>query len=52
MKAGVPLALDGLHPSCKGARVKVSGKSRPVIDGPFTEAKELIAGCTCIHGRS
>ena len=43
-KAGVLLALDGLHPSSKGARVKFSGKSRTVIDGPFTEAKELIAG--------
>jgi hypothetical protein len=37
MKAGVLLALDGLHPSSKGARVKFSGKSRTVIDGPFTE---------------
>jgi hypothetical protein len=44
MKAGVLLASDGLHPSSKGARVKVSGKSRTIIDGPFTEAKELIAG--------
>jgi hypothetical protein len=44
MKAGVLLALDGLHPSSKGARVKFSGKSRTVVDGPFTEAKELIAG--------
>ncbi len=44
MKAGVLLSLDGLHPSSKGARVKFSGKSRTVIDGPFTEAKELIAG--------
>ena len=43
-KAGVLLALDGLHPSSKGARVKFSGKNRTVIDGPFTEAKELIAG--------
>ena len=43
-KAGVLLALDGLHPSSKGARVKFSGKSRTVIDGPFTEAKELVAG--------
>ena len=43
-KAGVLLALDGLHPSSKGARVKFSGKSRTVIDGPFAEAKELIAG--------
>ena len=44
MNAGVLLSLDGLHPSSKGARVKFSGKSRTVIDGPFTEAKELIAG--------
>ena len=44
MKAGVVLAMDGLHPSSKGARVKFSGDSRTVIDGPFTEAKELIAG--------
>ena len=45
MKAGVVLAMDGLHPSSKGARVKFSGGgSLTVIDGPFTEAKELIAG--------
>src|ERR1700686_5169084 len=44
VKAGILLASDGLHPSSKGARVKFSGKSRTVIDGPFTEAKELIAG--------
>ena len=44
MKAGVVLAMDGLHPSSKGARVKFSGKSRTVIDGPFTESKELVAG--------
>jgi hypothetical protein len=44
MKAGILLASDGLLPSSKGARVKFSGKSRTVIDGPFTEAKELIAG--------
>ena len=44
IKAGVLLALDGLHPSSKGARVKFSGKSRTVVDGPFTETKELIAG--------
>jgi hypothetical protein len=44
MKAGVLLAMDGLHPSSKGARVKFSGKSCTVIDGPFTEAKELVAG--------
>src|SRR3954449_8986376 len=44
MKAGVLLAGEGLHPSSKGARVKFSGEKRTVIDGPFTEAKELIAG--------
>jgi hypothetical protein len=44
MKAGVLLALDGLHPTSKGARVKFSGKSRTVVDGPFAETKELIAG--------
>src|SRR5437867_6283620 len=44
VKAGVLLAAEGLHPSSKGARVKFSGGQRTVIDGPFTEAKELIAG--------
>ena len=44
IKAGVALAMDGLHPSSKGARVKFSGKSRIVVDGPFTESKELVAG--------
>ena len=44
MKAGVVLAMDGLHPSSKGKRVKFTGGSHTVIDGPFTEAKELIAG--------
>ena len=43
-KAGVMLAGEGLHPSSKGKRVKFSGEQRTVIDGPFTEAKELIAG--------
>ncbi|MGI9145358.1 MAG: YciI family protein [Chloroflexota bacterium] len=43
-KAGVLLAADGLQPSSKGARVRFSGSSRSVIDGPFTESKELIAG--------
>jgi hypothetical protein len=51
-KAGVLLALDGLHPSSKGARVKFSGKSRTVVDGPFTEAKELIAGFTILQVKS
>jgi hypothetical protein len=44
VQAGVMLAGEGLHPSSKGARVKFSGDKRTVIDGPFTEAKELIAG--------
>ena len=44
IKAGVVLAMDGLQPSSKGARVKFSGNSRTVVDGPFTESKELIAG--------
>lgn len=44
VKAGVLLAGEGLHPSSKGARVKFSGETRTVIDGPFTESKELIAG--------
>jgi hypothetical protein len=43
-KAGVMLAGEGLHPSSKGARVRFSGSERTVIDGPFTETKELIAG--------
>jgi hypothetical protein len=44
VKAGIMLAGDGLHPSSKGARVHFSGKKRSVIDGPFAETKELIAG--------
>jgi hypothetical protein len=44
VKAGIMLAGEGLHPSSKGARVKLSGEKRTVIDGPFTESKELIAG--------
>ena len=44
IKARVMLAGDGLQPSAKGARVKFSGKSRTVVDGPFAETKELIAG--------
>lgn len=44
VKAGVMLAGEGLQPSSKGARVKFSGKKRTVVDGPFTETKELIAG--------
>ena len=44
LEAGVLLGYDGLHPSSKGARVHFSGKNRTVIDGPFAERKELIAG--------
>jgi hypothetical protein len=44
VKAGIMLAGEGLHPSSRGARVKFSGEKRTVVDGPFTEAKELIAG--------
>jgi hypothetical protein len=43
-KAGVMLAGEGLHPSSKGARVRFSGGKRTVIDGPFAETKELVAG--------
>jgi hypothetical protein len=44
VKAGVMLAGDGLHPTSKGARVRFDGRERTVIDGPFTEARELVAG--------
>jgi len=44
VKAGIMLEGEGLHPSSKGARVKFSGNTRTVIDGPFPETKELIAG--------
>jgi hypothetical protein len=44
VKAGVMLAAEGLQPSSKGARVRFSGDQRTVIDGPFTETKELVAG--------
>jgi hypothetical protein len=43
-KAGVLLAADGLHPSSKGKRIRFAGAKRAVIDGPFAETKELIAG--------
>jgi hypothetical protein len=42
--AGILLAGEGLHPSSKGARIRYSGKDRTVIDGPFAETKELVAG--------
>ena len=44
VKAGIMLAGEGLHPSSKGARIQFSGSKRSVIDGPFAETKELIAG--------
>jgi hypothetical protein len=44
VKAGIMLDGQGLHPSSKGARVKFSGTKRTVVDGPFTETKELVAG--------
>jgi hypothetical protein len=52
VKAGVMLAGEGLQPSSKGARVKFSGDKRTVIDGPFTETKELIAGFWLIQVKS
>jgi hypothetical protein len=52
VKAGVLLDASGLQPTSKGARIKYSGGKRTVIDGPFTEAKELIAGYTLIQVKS
>jgi hypothetical protein len=52
VKAGVLLAGEGLQPSSKGARVRFSGKNRTVIDGPFSETKELIAGFWMIQVKS
>ena len=51
-KAGVLLDASGLHPSAKGWRIRYSGSKRVVVDGPFTEAKELIAGYTLIQAKS
>ena len=51
-KAGVMLAGEGLQPSSKGARVRFSGSKRTVIDGPFSETKELIAGFWLIQAKS
>ena len=48
-KAGIMEAGEGLHPSSKGVRVQFSGKDRTVIDGPFAETKELLAGYTIIQ---
>lgn len=52
VNAGVMLAGEGLHPSSKGARVRFSGKTRTVIDGPFAETKELLAGYWLIKVKS
>ena len=52
INAGVMLAGDGLHPSAKGAKVRFDGSKRTVIDGPFTEAKELIAGFWLLQVKS
>ena len=52
LKAGVLLAAEGLTASSEGARVKFSGEQRTVIDGPFTEAKELVAGFSIIRVNS
>jgi hypothetical protein len=52
VKAGVMLAGEGLQPSSKGARVRFSGKNRTVVDGPFSETKELIAGFWLIQAKS
>src|SRR5687767_8292040 len=52
VKAGVLLAAEGLQPSSKGARVKFSGSKRTVIDGPFSETKELVAGFWLIQVKS
>jgi len=52
VKAGVLLAAEGLKPSSRGARVKFSGNKRTVVDGPFTESKELIAGFWLLQVKS
>ena len=52
VKAGIMLAGEGLHPSSKGARVRFNGKQRTVIDGPFAETKELVAGFWILQARS
>lgn len=52
VKTGVLLAAEGLNPTSKGARVKFKGDKRTVIDGPFTEAKELVAGFSIIRAKS
>jgi hypothetical protein len=52
VKAGVLLAGEGLHPSSKGARVRFSGSKRTVIDGPFPETKDLVAGFWLLQVKS
>jgi hypothetical protein len=52
IRAGVLLAAEGLQPSSKGARIRFSGKERTVIDGPFAETKELLAGFWLIQVKS
>jgi hypothetical protein len=52
VKAGIMLAGEGLHPSAKGARIRFSGDKRTVIDGPFAETKELVAGFWIIQVKS
>jgi hypothetical protein len=52
VKAGVLLAGEGLHPSSRGVRVRLSGDERTVVDGPFTETKELVAGFWLLQVRS
>ena len=52
VKAGVMLEREGLHPSSKGARVRFSGTDRSVVDGPFAESKELIAGYWLLQTKS
>ena len=52
VKAGVLLAGEGLHPSSKGARIRFSGSERTVIDGPFAETKDLVAGFWLIEVKS
>lgn len=52
VKAGIMLAGEGLHPTSKGARIRFSGGKTTVIDGPFTESKELIAGFWLIQAKS
>ncbi len=52
VKAGVMLAGEGLHPTSRGSRIRFDGKQRTVIDGPFTESKELVAGFWILQAKS